>query len=340
MPRHARLDAPGALQHIIIRGIERQKIFRDDDDRAAFLNRLGRILAESGTPCYAWALMPNHAHFLLETGRVPLATVMRRLLTGYAVTFNLRHRRHGPLFQNRYKSILCEREAYLLELVRYIHLNPLRAQLVRDLDELDHYPYAGHSALMGRRVYGWQAVADVLGQFARRAGAAREKYRAFVADGIARGRRPDLVGGGLIRSLGGWAAVQELGQDESLRMKGDERILGESGFVLRVLADAEEALERSEELRRRGIDLRRLAQRAADAFGVDPDNLLHPGKVRGLVAARSVFCYWAVRELGHTATALARELALTQAGVSISVRRGERIVRERGIRLEGGEGIL
>ena len=99
MPRHARLDAPGALQHLIIRGIERQKIFRDDDDRAAFLRRLERVLTESATPCYAWALMPNHAHLLLETGRVPLATVMRRVLTGYAVTFNRRHRRHGPLFQ-------------------------------------------------------------------------------------------------------------------------------------------------------------------------------------------------------------------------------------------------
>ena len=336
MPRHARLDAPGALQHIIIRGIERQKIFQNDDDRTAFLNRLGRVLTESGTPCYAWALMPNHAHFLLETGRVPLAAVMRRLLTGYAVTFNLRHRRHGPLFQNRYKSILCEREPYLLELVRYIHLNPLRAQLVRDLDELDRYPYAGHSALMGRRVYEWQAVDAVLGQFARRAAAARERYRAFVADGIARGRRPDLVGGGLIRSLGGWAAVQELRRDESLRVKGDERILGESGFVLRVLGNAEEALERSEGLRRRGIDLRALARQAGDAFGVDPDNLLRPGKLRNVVAARSVLCYWAVRELGHTATGLARDLGLTEAAVSIAVRRGERISRERGLQLEAG----
>jgi putative transposase len=336
MPRHARLDAPGALQHIIIRGIERQKIFRDDDDRAAFLNRLGRVLTESGTPCYAWALMPNHAHFLLETGQVSLATVMRRVLTGYAVTFNLRHRRHGPLFQNRYKSILCEREPYLLELIRYIHLNPLRAQLVRDLDELDRYPYAGHSALMGRRVYEWQAVDGVLGQFARRTATAREKYRAFVADGIATGRRPDLVGGGLIRSVGGWAAVHTLRQDESLRVKGDERILGESEFVLHVLAMAEEQLERREELRRRGVDLHRVAQRVADAFAVQPDSLLVPGKVRSMVAARSVFCYWAVRELGHSTTALARELALTQPAVSIAVRRGERIVRERGLRLEGG----
>ena len=336
MPRHARLDAPGALQHIIIRGIERQRIFRDDDDRAAFLNRLGRVLIESGTPCYAWALMPNHAHFLLQTGRVPLATVMRRVLTGYAVTFNHRHRRHGPLFQNRYKSILCEREPYLLELVRYIHLNPLRAQQVRDMDQLDRYPYAGHSTLMGKQSYEWQAVDAVLGQFARRAATARGKYRDFVAEGIVMGRRPALVGGGLIRSLGGWTAAQTLQHDESLRVKGDERILGESGFVLHVLAMAEEELKRSEQVRRRRIDLSGIAQQAADAFGVEPDILFHPGQHRIVVAARSVFCYWAVRELGHTTTAVAQRLGLTQPAVSIAVRRGERIAWERGLELTGG----
>jgi REP element-mobilizing transposase RayT len=336
MPRQARLDAPGALQHIIIRGIERQKIFRDNDDRAAFLHRLGRVLTESATRCYAWALMPNHAHFLLQTGRAPLATVMRRVLTGYAVTFNRRHRRHGPLFQNRYKSILCEQEPYLLELVRYIHLNPIRGRQVRDLDELDRYPYSGHSTLMGKRLNAWQAVDAVLGQFARRAATARGKYRAFVTDGVAMGRRPDLVGGGLIRSLGGWTAAQALRQETSLRVKGDERILGESEFVLRVLALAEEELKRSEQIRRRGVNLDGVARQAAAAFGLEPDSLLHPGQIRSVVAARSVFCYWAVRELGHTTTALARRLGLTQAAVSIAVRRGERIAQERSLRILDG----
>ena len=136
------------------------------------------------------------------------------------------------------------------------------------------------------------------------------------------GRRPDLVGGGLIRSLGGWAAAAALQQGESLRMKGDERILGESGFVLQVLATAEEDLKRSEQLRRQGIDLVRVARQAADAFAVEPERILRRGQSPSVVAARSVFCYWAVRELGRTTTALARELALTQPAVSIAVRRG------------------
>jgi len=118
MPRKARLDAPGALHHIIVRGIERRKIFRDDSDRDNFLNRIGGILRDSQIRCFAWALMPNHFHLLLRTGRVPVSNVMRRLLTGYAVSFNLRHRRSGHLLQNRYKSILCQEDAYLLERVR------------------------------------------------------------------------------------------------------------------------------------------------------------------------------------------------------------------------------
>ena len=126
MPRSARLDAPGALHQIMIRGVERRKIFKDDDDREDFLGRLEKLLPITKTSCFAWALIPNHAHFLFRTGNESIATLMRRLLTGYAVYFNHRHKRSGQLFQNRYKSILCQEDAYLTELVRYIHLNPDR----------------------------------------------------------------------------------------------------------------------------------------------------------------------------------------------------------------------
>ena len=136
MPRQSRLDAPGALHHIIVRGIARSEIFADDRDRHDFLDRLGAIVEETDTGCYAWALIPNHFHLLLRTGNVPIATVMRRLLTGHAARYNRRHRRSGHLFQNRYKSILCQADSYLLELVRYIHLNPLRAKLVENMDSL------------------------------------------------------------------------------------------------------------------------------------------------------------------------------------------------------------
>ena len=116
MPRKARIDAPGALHHIIIRGIELRQIFRDDHDRDQFVQRLADNLSDTETPCYAWALIPNHFHLLLKTGLTPIATIMRRLLTGHAVYYNRRHRLYGHLFQNRYKSILCQEEPYLREL--------------------------------------------------------------------------------------------------------------------------------------------------------------------------------------------------------------------------------
>jgi REP element-mobilizing transposase RayT len=156
MPRKSRIDAPGALHHIIARGIERKAVFQDDRDRDDFLERLGTNLEESRTLCYAWALLPNHFHLLLRTGATPISMVLRRVLTGYAIGYNTRHCRHGHLFQNRFKSILCQEDGYLLELVRYIHLNPLRAKMVDDLESLDRYSYCGHSRLMGKCKSRWQ----------------------------------------------------------------------------------------------------------------------------------------------------------------------------------------
>src|SRR5574341_946716 len=182
MPRQARLDAPGVLHHVMVRGLERRPIFRDDADRGEFCARVGRLVETTGLAVYAWALLPNHAHLLLRTGQRPLARCMRSLLTGYAGAFNRRHHRAGHVFQNRYKSIVVEEDPYLLELVRYIHLNPLRAKMVRGLVALDRYPWCGHRTLLGRRPQAWQAVAEVLGQFAPQVGDARRRYRAFVAE--------------------------------------------------------------------------------------------------------------------------------------------------------------
>ena len=112
MPRKARIDAPGALHHIICRGIERRRIFYDNADRDDFVKRLSVILLDTATPCYAWALIPNHFHLFLRTGTVPIATVMRRLLTGYAVSFNRRHRRHGHVCSifNKFEALSSKSE--------------------------------------------------------------------------------------------------------------------------------------------------------------------------------------------------------------------------------------
>lgn len=332
MPRRSRIDAPGALHHIIGRGIERTKIFEDDTDQNNFLERLGTILRETRTPCFAWVLIPNHFHLLLKTGQVPLATLMRRLLTGYAVSFNRRHRRHGHLFQNRYKSILCQEDTYLLELVRYIHLNPVRAGIVKDMEALRRYPYSGHGAILGRVRRDWQDIRGVLGLYDRRLGVARRLYRIFVEEGISRGPRRDLTGGGLIRSHGGWAAVKAM-RRAKLFEKSDERILGDGDFVEEVLAISQEKMEQRYPLLAKGMNLDRIALRVSDLMGVKPSWIWGAGKDRNRVNARSLLCYWAVRALGLSMTELSRRLGLSLSGVSQSVKRGEDLVQENGYRL-------
>ena len=324
MPRKARIDAPGALHHIIVRGIERRKIFRDDNDRQKLIERLCDVLTETETPCYAWALIPNHFHLLLKTGLTPIATIMMRLLTGYAGYFNRRYRRHGHLFQNRYKSILCQEETYLLELVRYIHLNPVRAGLVNKMKSLNKYPFCGHSAVTGKVKRDWQDVDYVLRSFGKRKSDAKMAYKRFVKKGIKQGKRPELTGGGLLRSIGGWTALKALRKD-SVGVKGDERVLGDSDFVAAVLKTADEQLERRYQLKAKGFALENVAERVAQVMDIPLELVWEKSRRPQIVAARSLLCYWASSELGISMTDLARRLMLTQPAVSYAVRRGEKI---------------
>jgi REP element-mobilizing transposase RayT len=135
----------------MIRGIERRRIFHDTEDYEDFLTRLDRLVPELGFLVFTWVLMPNHAHFALQTGPVPLPRLMARLGTGYAVSFNRRHQRVGHLVQNRYRSRLVENDRDLLGLVRYIHGNPLRADLVPNAEALGSFPWCGYAALTGVR---------------------------------------------------------------------------------------------------------------------------------------------------------------------------------------------
>ena len=321
MPRKSRIDAPGALHHIICRGIERRPIFEDDLDRDRFVERLGSVLRQTATPCYAWALIPNHFHLLIRTGLIPVATVMRRLLTGYAVSFNYRHRRSGHLFQNRYKSILCQADPYLLELVRYIHLNAIRAGLVADMKSLDRYPYSGHSRLTGKFEGGFQDIQTVLSMFAKTLREAKRRYKAFVSKGVLAGKRPELTGGGLLRSSGGWHALKQL-RSLSVHFKSDERVLGDSDFVDTVLKAAGEKMDRKYRLQAEGYDFEDVLSRVCELFRLTRREVLSWSKQRNRAMARSVLAYWSVKELGMTAFAVAERLGLSPSAASRCVQRG------------------
>jgi len=199
MPRHGRIDIAGQLYHVIARGNERRAIFIKKEDYDDFILRFTTNMEKTGNKCLAWCLMPNHFHLLILRGEKPLAELMRRLMTGYAVSFNIRHRRAGHLFQNRYKAILCNKEEYLQELVAYIHLNPLRAKLVKDLPALEKYPWCGHGALMGTKKSDFLERDYVLSHF----GDSSAAYEAFLRERQDKHKRGEYSGGGLINSMGG-----------------------------------------------------------------------------------------------------------------------------------------
>ncbi len=319
MPRGPRLDAPGVLHHVMARGIEGRQIFQDDRDREDFVRRLAAVSEAMGLGVYAWALLPNHFHLLVRTGRLPLARAMRSLLTGYAGAFNRRHRRSGHLFQNRYKSVVCEEEPYFLQLVRYIHLNPLRAGIVADLRALHRYPYTGHAALMGAQHRPWQNSREVLGRFGRRTRQARERYRAFVAGGIQMGRRPELMGGGLVRSAGGWKAVQELRRGRE-RFVADERVLGRSAFVAALLREVERA-EAHRNLAQTAA-LEPLMRKVCQAVGIRFEALVGGGRRSPVCRAREGLAYLWIECLGRSGRQLALALRIRPESVYKAARRG------------------
>ncbi len=273
---------------------------------------------------------------MLRTGRVPIAQIMRRLLTGYALSHNRRHALRGISFRIGTNRFLCQEDVYFLELVRYIHLNPLRSGIVSTIHELDSFPYCGHGAIVGKQRNDWQDTQSVLALFAAALVPARKRYRDFIAKAVDQGKRDDLTGGGLIRSAGGWFGVETL-RRSNMFQKSDERILGDGDFVNKVMAEAQEQMDRRYRLKAEGFDLQKAADRVSQLMVVEKSEVFAPGKQRKRSAARSLLCYWAARELNLSQTYLSQALKISPAGVSACVQRGEKMARDMGYSLEGPE---
>ncbi len=253
---------------------------------------------------------------------------MRRLPTSYAVNFNLRHKRSGHLFQNRYKSIVCQEESYLPELIRYIHRNPLRAGLVTDLGSLERYPWCGHAVLLGYRPFAGLPVDEVLTRFGKRLTAAQNRYGQFIADGIAMGERPELVGGGLRRSRALSGECPEKGAH-------DDRVLGSGDFV--------ESLSQEDLLLKRlspRMSLEALEGEIADLFNLPTGHLQMRGRKNDRSEARALFCYLAVQQLGYPGAAVAAQLSMGPSSVSRATRGGEALMACRPALGDGWEGQL
>lgn len=314
MPRQPRIDAPGLLYHVIARGIERKSVFRDDTDRKFFLDRLGSLLIKTGTPIYSFALIPNHFHLLLRREKAPISTLMQRLLTGYAMYFNKRHKRAGHLFQNRYKSTICQEDIYFMALVRYINLNPVKAGVVKTLEDLSRFRYASHSYILGKRKTDWFQPAAVLAIFGAKERAAKVAYLNHVVTDQGKDNEQDLDGGGLLRTLG--FPDRHPGQKQA----HDERVLGIGDFVERL-----QGLSREEELCKPQSTTEEVLASVSAKYGIPEGRITGRTKERSVVEARRVLAYRLSVEVGMSGADIARMLSLNCSTVSKMIRIGSSI---------------
>jgi REP element-mobilizing transposase RayT len=287
------LFAPGILYHVIVRGNYRQKTFLGARDYRAYLERLVRYRKRFGVTVYAYCLMSNHAHLLVETGSEPLSRFMQGLQQSYTQYFNRKHHKVGHLFQGRYKAIVCEKDEYLLTLVRYIHLNPIRAKLVHRLDD---YPYSGHREYCGVRVYEVLEASRVLDMLGGRAA-----YRRFVQEGVKDGHREEY-----------YDVV-------------DQRFLGEERFVekLKVQADEEPETARPKK------PVIAAFRNAARALEVEPAVLSGADRSWEVSRHRALIGYVLIRRLGYKLKDVAKCLGRDMATVSSLVSRySERLAQD------------
>ena len=284
MPRQTRLDAPGVAHHVMIRGVDGARIFFDARDRQSFVDRMSRVLVDGGASCFAWALMPNHAHAVVRSDAGNLSRLMRRLNTGHALWFNRRWSRRGYLFQGRFRSRLVEDDADLVGLVRYVNGNPLEGGLVPSLDELARHPWSGHSALLGtREPLPFEAVSDTLALFDSDPGRARQRLLEWMA----------------LRSGGHPPAAPAEGPRVAPTRRTPPR------------PDVEDA-----------VGLEGLLRAVCRHYGLAPQQLRSRRRQPDIVRGRAVLAYWGVVRMGLMGRALAPVLGVTPAAVSAALERG------------------
>ncbi len=188
MARKPRVEFEGAVYHVIARGNRRSAVFHDPADYEAYLTRLQRYQQRDRLTCFAYVLMANHVHLLVESSEIPLSRTMQSLQFTYTQYYNRRYHKSGHLFQGRYQAILCDRNAYLLELVRYLHLNPAR---VRKPSDPWRYRWSSHGVYLGKSSPVRVSTNIVLQLFHKQVGPARDAYREFLKEGLGQGHRAE-----------------------------------------------------------------------------------------------------------------------------------------------------
>ncbi len=325
-PRHA---FPGSRHHVTARGLNRQPIFLVDADRADFVRRLGGLCRDSATGCFAWALMSNHHHEALEVGELSLSNFMLRLNAGHARSFNRRHQRSGKVIQGRFHSWLIDSDAYRLELVRYIHLNPVRAGLVSSLDELATYPWTGHAALMGTRTCAFMDVDRVLSWFGPTRAQARLELCRFLETGLKGCDHPG-------RAAAADAIELSTRDQDDLGMHGFRGMLATSERVDAIVRELDARSLERQRLVRGGWTPDRVLTAVCQRLGADETEVRSGRRGRASSTARAVAAALIVDRLGATLASTGRLLGVSAAAISLSRERGRELARD----LSGESGFL
>ncbi|MHB1379964.1 MAG: transposase [Desulfurivibrionaceae bacterium] len=287
MARKPRIHLPGGLYHVIFRGNGGQNVFLTDADRYRFYLLLQEGTHRFGYRVHAFCLMTNHIHLALQVGDIPLSRAMQNLSFRYTRWLNWREKRTGHLFQGRYKAVLVDKDSYLLELVRYIHLNPMRAGMSTSPDE---YRWSGHLAYLGKEFLPWLTTDWVLSQFGQSVAKARVAYMAFVFDGLTEGRRPEFHGAG-----------------------ADSRLLGDDNFMDKCLSDSD--------WRPLYLTAQQIVDTVCLAYHIDSSILKTKSQQRRASEARAV-AGWLAHKSGYvTLSSIAKLVNRDVGSISSAVRR-------------------
>ena len=310
MPRKARITVPGAIHHIMARGNEGKTIFVDDDDRHFFLNTLETQLFKTRYLLYAWCLMDNHYHLLIRINEFPLGAFMRQLNGRYAQYFRKKSKTRGYFFQDRYKSIVSQDQFYIEQMVRYIHLNPIRAGICKTLAELDKYYWCGHSVLIGSRSWLAQTTHDVLRCFAEKRHEALTQYRFFLEDGLK--KEPEMYD--IIR--------KNNSDSENIHQTGCW-VIGNKEFVSKALAADKMKRSRLAQYTREKVTLDKIGKTISSRYGLGPDEIKKRGRNNAQSKARKVFAAICNRQYQFPVCEIANYLHISSQSVSNLIREGE-----------------
>jgi len=307
MARKPRIEFPGALYHVIARGNHRNQIFLTPNDYEKYLSLIERYKERYDFRLYAYALLSNHLHLLVETADIPLSKIMQGLQQTYTQFFNWKYGKVGHLFQGRYKAIICQKNTYLLELIRYVHVNPIRAGVVKSIT---HYPWTSYRSYLKNKKDKLIDADDVLAQFGHDRITARRYFQQFVRAGIIKDYR-DFI-------------------DEIV----DQRILGDQGFVEKVLQQ-EDAARHDKYVISKKPELQKILDIICLAKGTMPVMIKSNVKIDGVVSARRLFIYVARIYCGYQLKEIALFLGIDVTTVMKSVRIiTDRMRKEKGLHEE------